>query len=122
MNQPHWQRLTNGSFPFSSWYGKWEEGEAGSTRAGAQNSRSSGAKMQSSLIYSHTFLCVLGRPSRVCDSPSVGLVLPGLCKPVTIAKSCLCLELVLSHWPNFVSFCWEAYLSSCGAVIITSTS
>lgn len=48
VNQLCW--LTTGSFPLSSWYGKWEEDEAGSTRAGAQNSQSSGAKTRASLI------------------------------------------------------------------------
>lgn len=46
--------------PPSSWSGKWEEDEAGSTRAGgAQNSQSPGAKKQASLIYACTFLCAL---------------------------------------------------------------
>lgn len=85
--------------------------------------QTSGAKTQPSLIWAHTFLCVLWHRSREGELLCVCLVLPGgLCKPVTNAKNCPCLGLLLSHWPTLFHFCWEACLPSLRAVISASTS
>lgn len=84
--------------------------------------QTSGAKTQPSLIWAHTFSVYfdIGAERVSC---CVCLVLPGgLCKPVTIAKNCPCLGLVLSHWPTSLHFCWEAYLPSLRAVISASAS